>query len=686
MAAIDNLLERITNLELRAKLQSEIARMQQDKHFGLVFEEHLPDATLLYEVEVRRGQKVTLKNNPLKEKFEVVALHDGLAECVSLDEPARKVNIAVDNLVSYAELNEKETKSIAVDQLLPFADFGDPIYPYLQSIDKISTAPDSSLWHEVIEAENYHALQLLTYLYPGKVDCIYIDPPYNKGTRDWKYNNDYVDANDAYRHSKWLSMMKKRLLLAKKLLNPTDSVLIVTIDEMEYVHLGALLEELFPNSRIQMISSVVNPKGVTRSGFRRNDEYIYFIMFGKAVPLRLTLGEEWSSAASSEKKETKEHNTIKPEWTSMMRRGSHSSRKERSGLYYSIYVDPNTRTIKHIGKPIPLGQSQDVEIEGLIQVLPLRSNRTEGCWQVGPTELETRIAQGRVRLGRKTHYGYVINYLPDGAYKEVMSDNWIIVGRDHDNSLIAYKKEDISIEDDKMAPTQWKIASHNASENGSTLLGNFLGGKRFDFPKSLYAVHDTLRFFVGNKPNALILDFFAGSGTTLHAVNLLNAEDGGNRRCIIVTNNEVGETEELRLKANGKTPMDKEWSDIGIARYVTWPRTLASIKGKDVREQLLPGEYLTYLMQEKEMPRRFKKVSYVRDIKHLTQEDLKDMVSNHTEGKIAKNKIKKNVKYIVDKECDISILLDEKAVNDWLDELDGADHIKTFIIVTQDKK
>mgnify|MGYP000909445268 CR=1 FL=1 len=80
-------------------------------------------------------------------------------------------------------------------------------------------------------------MQLLEYLYAGKVDCIYIDPPYNTGAKDWKYNNDYVDGNDAYRHSKWLSFMQRRLKLAKKLLNPADSVLIVTIDEKEYLHL-----------------------------------------------------------------------------------------------------------------------------------------------------------------------------------------------------------------------------------------------------------------------------------------------------------------------------------------------------------------------------------------------------------------------------------------------------------------
>ncbi|MBQ9579124.1 MAG: hypothetical protein IJR28_06300 [Ottowia sp.] len=119
-----------------------------------------------------------------------------------------------------------------------------------------------------------------------------------------------------------------------------------------------------------------------------------------------------------------------------------------------------------------------------------------------------------------------------------------------------------------------------------------MGGGIFSFPKSLYAVHDALRFFVANKPNALILDFFAGSGTTLHAVNLLNAADGGQRRCILVTNNEVSADEEKALRAAGHKPGDEEWERLGIARHVTWPRTVCSIRGENVHGEPLKGQYL----------------------------------------------------------------------------------------------
>ena len=172
-------------------------------------------------------------------------IENGVATCVN----------KIDNTV----------EEMPLDDIVAVAQFGEAIYPYLKPIDSVCNAPNSDLWHALIEADNYHALQLLEYLYAGKVDCIYIDPPYNTGAKDWKYNNDYVDGADVYRHSKWLSMMDKRLRLAKKLLNPKSSVLIVTIDEKEYLHLGCLLEEIFPSANMQMVSDVIHPSGVART-------------------------------------------------------------------------------------------------------------------------------------------------------------------------------------------------------------------------------------------------------------------------------------------------------------------------------------------------------------------------------------------------------------------------------------
>ena len=187
-------------------------------------------------------------------------------------------------MFALSQKQKDEAVTFELKDIVRVAEFGESIYPYLKPLDSVCNAPDSDLWHTLIEADNYHALQLLEYLYAGKVDCIYIDPPYNTGAKDWKYNNDYVDGADAYRHSKWLSFMQRRLRLAKKLLNPKDSVLIVTIDEKEYLHLGCLLEEMFPEAIMQMISSVISFKGSARKQqFTRLDEYIFILVFGEAT-------------------------------------------------------------------------------------------------------------------------------------------------------------------------------------------------------------------------------------------------------------------------------------------------------------------------------------------------------------------------------------------------------------------
>ena len=573
MSILNDLVSQIENATLRDKIAAEVDRLAKQKKFGLVFEEHMPECTPLYDIPVKVGSLVAKRAGEVNDVYKVLGIKDGIAECYHKE--------------------SKEIVAIPVADLVSIAEFGEPIYPYLQPLDSVENAPDSDLWHTLIQADNYHALQLLEYLYAGKVDCIYIDPPYNTGARDWKYNNDYVDSSDAYRHSKWLSMMQKRLKLAKKLLNPSDSVLIVTIDEKEYLHLGCLLEEMFSEAKMQMVSSVINPKGSARDGFSRSDEYLFMVMMGECQPERLPLSNEWSSSAIVSNQETTSSAPKKVEagWTSMMRRGTGSLRVDSPNLYYPIYVNPKTKVIEKIGVAIPSGFGKADDIEGLIQVLPYRQNGAQGRWQVSAPELANRIEQGRVRVGKETSYGYVINYLPDGEYRDILNGIYEIEGRASDGSLIAYTKNESS-DKLRMPPTQWKVASHNASENGTALLSNVIGDKRFSFPKSLYAVHDTIRFFVANKPNALILDFFAGSGTTLHAVNLLNAEDGGHRRCIMVTNNEVSDDEAKSLRTQGFNPGDEEWDKLGIARYVTWPRTVCSIEGHDVNGNPLKGNYI----------------------------------------------------------------------------------------------
>src|SRR3954469_938637 len=155
------------------------------------------------------------------------------------------------------------SRTVNVDDLVVVAEFRDPIYPGLVSTGEVTRGSDKP-FHTVINAENYHALQTLLFTHRGKIDCIYIDPPYNTGAKDWKYNNDYVEGDDLYRHSKWLAFMERRLLLAKELLNPDDSVLVVTIDEKEVHRLALLIEQVLPEAACQMVTIVINPSGTSR--------------------------------------------------------------------------------------------------------------------------------------------------------------------------------------------------------------------------------------------------------------------------------------------------------------------------------------------------------------------------------------------------------------------------------------
>ena len=155
MAELHELIEKIENPELRAQIAEAAKRALKHKQFGLVFEEHLPECTPLYDIPVRKGLKVSVRNGKANETYTVLEIDNGIATCLPK--------------------NGKEAVQFAVADLVTTAELGDPIYPCLKPLGEVCNAPDSDLWHTLIEADNYHALQLLEYLYAGKVDCIYID-------------------------------------------------------------------------------------------------------------------------------------------------------------------------------------------------------------------------------------------------------------------------------------------------------------------------------------------------------------------------------------------------------------------------------------------------------------------------------------------------------------------------------
>ena len=656
MAAIEQYIERIADPELREQLRLEVERLTKKKRFGLVYENHLPDNVVMPEVTIRRGTKVALRDQTPNDVYEVQSLTDTEAVCI--------------------HLSSLKEKALPLSDLVAVAQRGDVIYPYLKQMDSVQNAPDSDLWHTLIEADNYHALQLLAYLYPGKFDCIYIDPPYNKpDSHDWKYNCDYVDGADSYRHSKWLSMMEARLKIAKKLLNPDDSVLIVTIDELEYHHLGCLLEQMFPEARIQMVSICNMPGGVSRlDDFARCDEYAYFVKIGKSSPASLPLGDDWLNGVKSTSK-TKVH------WEGLLRTGTNNMRSDRPNLFYPVLVSNDGKKFLGADEPLHLNvdRKEYVVPSGAKAIWPLHLDGTEGCWRIGKDTLLDLQEKHVVRLGGFTSRGMAINYLKKGEYAKVLKGVYKIRGIKDDNS---YDLDDSEYLPTFVPATQWVISSHDASRHGSGLLLKIFQDKRFSFPKSLYAVHDAIRFFVANKPNALILDFFAGSGTTLHAVNLLNAEDGGHRRCIMVTNNEIGEPKENELRPQGIKPGDEEWERWGIARYVNWPRTKCSIQGVNVNGQPLEGDYITSLTETKATDRRFTQIAFFPENPTKKQKKaLCVLINKQKEVKLPT--MNEDVPFLVsdDDSCNASILFDLTKKDEWMEELEGNDHITNLYIV-----
>lgn len=403
-----------------------------------------------------------------------------------------------------------------------------------------------------------------------------------------------MGGDDAYRHSKWLAMMERRLKLAKQLLNPKSSALIVTIDEKECLRLGSLLEQVFSASTVTMVSSVINPAGAGRANtFFRTDEYLFFVQIGESTLLP----------------EERLVENVPVVWDTLRRsslanaRGRHGKGACGPNQFFPIYVNDATGKIERVGEPISEGVSRFSvpAIEGCTAVFPVRPDGTEMNWGIKPDEAQLRAEKGYLRVGKHTPDApqqYVISYLTGGIIDDIEKGVAVVDGYAEDGSVIAYYPTGR----DKMPTTNWQRSHHDAQRYGTNLVKAMIPNREFPYPKSLYAVEDCLRLFIKDKPDALVLDFFAGSGTTAHAVMRLNHQDGGTRRSICVTNNEVSAAEARRLIGRGLRQGDAQWEALGICEYATKPRVRAAITG--LRPDGLPIEGLysagleTYVIDE----------------------------------------------------------------------------------------
>jgi adenine-specific DNA-methyltransferase len=586
--------------QLGADLEREFKALSSRLPFGLNFERHSPEAVELPLRPIRKGDKVrvlpprgsTKKGD--QRLWQVKTIH-------------KAKNLADLELLNTAVA---EAQSVALDDLVVVAEFRDTIYPGLISTGKVERGGEKP-FHTIINGENFHVLKALTYTHRGKVDAIYIDPPYNSGAKDWKYNNDYVEGDDLYRHSKWLAMLERRLQVARELLNPQDSALIVTIDEKEYLRLGLLLQQTFPEANMQMISTLINSKGTGRANeFRRVDEYIYFLWFGAAKIGRLSSpsssatelndaqeenGDDVDPQDSEGETSGQEEVGIGLDWQTFRRRDLASRRGTKKGgprQFYPIYVNVETGCIEAVGDPLPHDEPRTSAPErtGCVAVFPIRKDGTEMNWSaIGPTFIK-RWKDGYARAGKATPdqpQKYIIQYLKAGPIKDIEEGRATVTGRNPDGSVIAEYPEALV----KTPTTQWAFKSHNAEHYGTGVLTSLIPNRTFPFPKSLHAVEDALRIFLSEKPDAVILDYFSGSGTTAHAVMRLNRQDGGRRQCISVTNNEVAAIEQEVLRKKGLRPGDPEWEKHGICDYITKPRVAAAITGRTPDGEPIKGEY-----------------------------------------------------------------------------------------------
>lgn len=579
MSRLNDLLRQVANTDARLakELQRETDALADRRSFGLNFERHVPEVVELPGRPVRKNDKVRIRpergKTTKKENerlYRVTRVHteddERWADVVAMDDPA-------------------EGRSALVVDLVVVAEFRDPIYPGLLSTGKVERGGDKP-FHAVITAENYHVLQALLFTHRGRVDAIYIDPPYNTGARDWKYNNDYVESDDHYRHSKWLAFMERRLLLAKELLNPDDSVLIVTIDEKEYLRLGLLLEQTFPDGNIEMVTSVISAKGVARFGqFSRVEEYVFTVRFGDQ---EVGLGEsnmlDDSRSASAK--------VGKPvDWLGLRRREPTARRGARPKQFYPVFISTETGHLHSVGDFITneVDRMTVAAPPGTFAVWPLLPDGTEGLWGITPDTARSYLADGylRARSVKIPEKQAAIQYLTSGAVAAIFTGDILVDGRDEDGSVIATYKSAKGV----IPKRVWNVPAHNAENGGTRILAALIPGRRFPFPKSLFAVEDVLRYFVSEKPDATILDFFSGSGTTAHAVMRLNKQDGGRRRSISVTNNEVSADEQKRLREEGLRPGDPEWEQWGICDFITKPRIEAAVTGRTPDDEPVKGDY-----------------------------------------------------------------------------------------------
>ena len=409
--------------------------------------------------------------------------------------------------------------------------------PVLNHVPELSLSKSTGTDHLLIEGDNLPALSTLMSSYYNRVNVIYIDPPYNTGNTDWVYNNKFVAGDDPFHHSKWLSFMESRLRLAHDLL-ADDGFIACMIDHYELFYLGTLMDKVFgEQNRVGVIDILINPSGRNQARFfSPTDEYM--LVYAKdayhAHLNNISISDDVS------RKFTENDNAGRYYWKTFTRIHPSGMKSKKPSFYYPIYAHSNGTLSLH------------KESQNDVEVYPECNSHNEPFTWV-------RNKSGFMKAYHDNPSSFRMTY-------------------EHKHPIIQRKFREFEV-----IKTTWNDGKYNPRWNGTALIDAIIGPGKFDFPKSLYAVKDIIKILSHSKDD-IILDFFAGSGTTGHAVAELNGEDGGHRRAILVTN-------------NFETRNDGSRRETGIARGVTAPRMKNVLTGKwadGKHHDALPGNLVYY--------------------------------------------------------------------------------------------
>ena len=337
--------------------------------------------------------------------------------------------------------------------------------------------------HILIEGDNLEALTTLAYTHAGRIDVIYIDPPYNTGNKDFVYNDSFVDREDTYRHSKWLSFMSRRLKIAKQLLSD-KGVIFISIDDNEQAQLKLLCDEVFGEDGFlgDIIWEKTDSPRMDVKGFYTRHDYILVY-----------------KRPEFELKRIPQNNIPK-----------HYNKVDEQGKRY--YLKPLRLMGGHKSDSLYYGiQCPDGSI-----IFPMETNGEKGCWRWSKKKFEEENCR--------------IEFIKS---KKKWSVNYRIYADDLPDMPVS---------------TIWSFEEVGSTRTAKTGLTQIVDQSIFSYPKPVSLIVQILK--VASSNNSTVLDFFAGSGTTLHATMQLNAEDGGHRQCILVTNNENGICENVTYERN----------------------------------------------------------------------------------------------------------------------------------------